>query len=395
MNQLGRASEGGAAWRSSARRHDRPRIAVVRALNGLGDMLCAVPALNAVRRANPRGHIAVIGMPGCRWMLERFGSLLDALLPFPGFPGIREQPFSAVTLERFLAAARAEPWDLAIQMHGSGTVSNVFTEMLGARATAGLYVGAQAYPRGRYFRYPARGSEIHRCLHLTRSLDYPSDDDSLSFPVFADDRQALAEHPRLGPILDEPFVCLHAGARDPARRWPPQRFARLGDALAARGFRIVLTGTADEREAAAAVAAAMRGTALDVAGDTSLGVAAALLEYTAALVTNDTGISHLAAASGTPSVVIFLASDPDRWAPLDRKRHRPVIACDLDPESSLAQARRSQHALPEVEEVLEEALAVLSGFSSVSGRESKRIAPADTPMSSTRWVRDRSMQCGS
>lgn len=355
------AIEEGAAWRGMRGLSSRPRIAVLRALHGLGDMLCAVPAMTALRNAHPQAHIALIGLPAVRWMLDRFGSLIDGLVPFPGFPGIPEQPFSPRALERFVATARATPFDLAIQMHGSGTVSNAFTAMLGARAVAGLYEETHARPSGRFFPYPRHGSEVHRCLYLTRSLDCPSRDDRLAFPLNETDRHELVEHVRLRDVLGERIVCLHAGARDPARRWPSERFALVGDALAAAGHRIVLTGTAAERDTADEVAAAMRHAALNVAGETSLSVVAALLERAALLVTNDTGISHLAAAVRTPSVVVFLASDPERWAPLDRARHRPVVARGLACDPTLGCVRRSLDAMPEVEDILDEAFSLLTG----------------------------------
>lgn len=337
------------------------RIAVVRALHGLGDMLCAVPALIALRRKHPNAHISLIGLPACLWMIERFGALLDSLVPFPGFPGIPEQPYSREALVRFVAAVRAAPFDLAIQMHGSGTASNAFTTMLGARVAAGLYDTTRPRPAGRFFPYPQHGSEVRRCLYLTRALGCSSEDDDVAFPVHEEDRAALCEHPLLRDLVDEPFVCLHAGARDPARRWPTERFATVGDTLASKGYRIVLTRTAAERGTARAVARAMRSPAVNASGETSLGVAAALLERAALLVTNDTGISHLAAALGTPSVVVFLASDPERWAPLDRERHRPVVARSLAADRPLVAMRRSIGDVPLAREVLDEAFHVMTG----------------------------------
>jgi len=335
------------------------RIAVVRALHGLGDMLCAVPALTALRRTHPNAEISLIGLAACSWMIDRFGALLDALVPFPGFPGIPEQPYSPAALDRFVARARSAPFDLAIQMHGSGTASNAFTTMLGARLTAGLYDTTRPRPPGKFFPYPRRGSEVHRCLYLARSLGCVASGDRVTFPV-DDDRAELAEHALLGTLVGEAFVCLHAGARDPARRWPAERFAAVGDVLASKGYRVVLTGTAAERDAAEDVARAMRAPSLNAAGATSLGTVAALLERAALLVTNDTGISHLAAAVGTPSVVVFLASDPERWAPLDRERHRPIVARRLAAPRPLDGARRSVDDVPLVREVLDEALHVMT-----------------------------------
>jgi ADP-heptose:LPS heptosyltransferase len=70
--------------------------------------------------------------------------------------------------------------------------------------------------------------------------------------------------------------------------------------------------------------------AVDLSGQTSLGTLAALLSESRLLVCNDTGVSHVAAAVGTRSVVIACGSDTARWAPLDDSRHRVLaheIAC--------------------------------------------------------------------
>jgi ADP-heptose:LPS heptosyltransferase len=121
-----------------------------------------------------------------------------------------------------------------------------------------------------------------------------------------------------------PFAVVHAGGSRPDRRWSAARFAAVGEALAAEGLPIVLTGTAREADATASVRTAMRSPAADLAGRTSLGSVAGLLEGARLVVTNDTGVSHLAAAIGTDSVTIFSASDRERWAPRGRGRHVAV-----------------------------------------------------------------------
>jgi ADP-heptose:LPS heptosyltransferase len=78
------------------------------------------------------------------------------------------------------------------------------------------------------------------------------------------------------------------------RRWLPQRFAEVADRLAASGIRIVLTGSPDEAEVVQAVHQAMRMPALNLCGKTDLGGLAALLAQARLVVSNDTGISHVA-----------------------------------------------------------------------------------------------------
>ena len=116
---------------------------------------------------------------------------------------------------------------------------------------------------------------------------------------------------------------MHCGAIS-GRRWSPERFASLVDELS-RDVHVVLTGSSEEHDVTAHVAALASSPVTDVAGRTTLGSLAALIERARIVVTNDTGVSHLTAAVGTPSVVLFLSSDPRRWAPLDAQRHRAVV----------------------------------------------------------------------
>ena len=70
----------------------------------------------------------------------------------------------------------------------------------------------------------------------------------------------------------------------------------------------------------------MNAPAIDLAGMTDLGEFAAVISALDLLVTNDTGASHVAAATRTPSIVLFGPTRPDRWAPLDRRRHQVLDA---------------------------------------------------------------------
>ena len=102
----------------------------------------------------------------------------------------------------------------------------------------------------------------------------------------------------------------------------------MGAALAREGRRVVVTGSPSEAELTRAVASRLPGAATDLAGRTTLGSLAALVSRSALLVCNDTGVSHVAAATGARSVVIASGSDVRRWAPLDAARH-PVLWHDM------------------------------------------------------------------
>lgn len=300
------------------------RVAVVRALPGLGDILCAIPALRALRAACPDAHISLIGHPAVAALTARFDRYIDRLLVFPGFPGIPEMPFAVRTLTDFLARVQETPFDLAIQMHGSGVYSNLFTVLLGARRNAGFYLpGSYCADPSSFLPYPAGEPEVRRHLLLMQFLGFSLRGEALEFPLRESDRvDAAALSEEAGGLAPGNYVCIHPGASVPSRRWRPEYFAAVADGLAGQGLQVVLTGSSDEIPITAAVKGAMHGPAIDLAGRTRLGVLAALLTGARLLVCNDTGVSHLAAALQTPSLVIFLASDPRRWAPLDGVRHR-------------------------------------------------------------------------
>lgn len=301
------------------------RIVVLRALKGLGDFLCAVPAFRALRAAAPDAHITLVGSPSSRALVSRFGDYIDELLPFPGFPGIPEAPVEVTGLPAFFADAQARKFDLALQMHGNGSLTNPFTVMLGAAAAAGYYApGAYCPDPERFLPLNESDHEVRRWLRLLNHLGIADCGEALEFPLRPADRRSLRGASDAAALKGSRYVVLHPGATDVARRWPSEHFAAVADYFARDGYRVVLTGTADEAALASEVANRMRYDVTNLAGRTSLGAMAALLSEASLLVCNDTGVSHLAAALHVPSVVVFVASDPLRWAPLDGELHRVV-----------------------------------------------------------------------
>lgn len=338
------------------------KVALFRALK-LGDLLVSIPALRAIRAGLPDAELVLVGLPWAREFVGRFSHLLDGFREFPGWPGLPECEPQKGRIPRFLAGMRAERFDLVIQLHGSGLVVNQVCARFGAIRAAGFYpVGGHCPDPKLFLPWPDRGLELRRLLALTAFLGFPTRGEHLEFPLGNADRHRAAQLTSSCPGW---FVCVHPGASVPERRWPADRFAAVADALAARGLRVVLTGTAGERDLTAAVAAGMAAPALDLAGRTDLGAGAAVIASARLLVCNDTGVSHIAAAVGTPSAVISTGDNPARWAPPDAARHR--LLC-------------RPGGWPEVPEVLAPALALLDSFAPTRTprlhQEGPRCAPS-------------------
>ncbi|HEX3637597.1 MAG TPA: glycosyltransferase family 9 protein [Paraburkholderia sp.] len=297
------------------------RIVIFRALQ-LGDMLCAVPALRALRQAAPQAHIALIGLPWAQAFVERYADLVDELIVFPGAVGFPEQHESNAGLPAFFSQMRARRFDLAIQLHGSGGIANDLLFALGARANAGFVQPDEAARPDVFIGWPDGSPESERYLALMNALGAPVVDRQLWFPLGTRDGDEYAALVAEHGIEAQRLVLIHPGAQLPSRRWPAGRFADVANRLAADGWQIAITGTAAEAPLTGAVLGAMTAPALPLAGATSLGGLAALVAHARLVVCNDTGVSHIADATATASVVIASGSDTRRWAPLDHARHR-------------------------------------------------------------------------
>jgi ADP-heptose:LPS heptosyltransferase len=312
------------------------RVALVRLRVGLGDLLCSVPAVRRLKQQRPYVSVTLITWPEMADVVARTGDV-DELLPFPGTEGIPERPADPDGWAPFVAAARSRRFDLALQVYGDRPAANRVTASLGARLVGGFAPTGWQPPedqRRLHLPYPVHLHEAERHLRLFEHLGLPPGGrpgarpdgrPAMAFPVTPDDEAEHAATLARHGLRPGRYAVLHPGASAPTRRWPVERFAAVGDALAGDGFRVVVTGVPAERGTAAALAAAMEAPAVDLTGRTGLGGLAALLRDAAVLVGNDTGSAHLAAAVGGASVTVFLPGDPVRWAH-GGARHRSVAA---------------------------------------------------------------------
>lgn len=336
-----------------------PQRIVVFLPNWVGDAVMATPALRSLRQTFPEASLVYLGRSAPLQTVADLphadGALLDAGRSLTG-------------LLQTARCLRAFSPDLAILL------PNSFRSALTARL-------------GRARRRLGYGRNGRSWL-LTDQLNPPRNPDGAFKPVSARDyylalvealgcrsdsvELELTSAPGLAePLLSQvgydparPLVILNpGGANNLSKKWLPERFAAVGDALAERcGAQIVVNAAPAERPDARAVLAALNTPPLlDFAErPNSLPLAKSLIARASLVVTNDTGARHLAAGLDTPVITVFISTDPE-WARIDCPHERIVTVNDpFRPVAPGSDAHRAYRDGVTVEAVLAAAADLLA-----------------------------------
>ncbi|MGZ3662964.1 MAG: glycosyltransferase family 9 protein [Ktedonobacterales bacterium] len=342
------------------------KIAVLRA-NALGDFIFTLPALDALHRTYPTAELVLLALSWHQSFLAHRPGPVNRVIVTPPYQGVHVEPGSeenSAEQDAFFSAMKDERFDLAVQVHGGGRHSNPFVRRLNARVTIGSKT-PDAAPLDRWIPYIRYHPEVLRMLEVVSLAGAEvMNDIEPHITVTAAD---LAESFRKVPETTKPLVTLHPGATDPERIWPAERFATVGDAMAATGAQIVITGTAGERDRVRAVAAGMRSDAWELDGRLSLSGLTGLLERSQLVVSNDTGPLHLATAVGTATVGIYWCFNFVTIGPMTQARHRSAISwrvacpvCGVDRARTTCEHHPSFVADIQTEEVITSALDLLT-----------------------------------
>ena len=318
------------------------RIAVLRG-GGLGDLLMAVPAMEALKAAYPDAELVLVCAPPHTTLLTGRPSPVSEALPLPSIPGIYDPVNDGgepPTERAFREWLEQHPIDLGVQLHGGGGSSNPFLKSMLPKWTVGARAD-DAEPLTRWVPYRLYQHEVLRWLEVAGLAGAPPVRLEPSIAVTDADRQRAAQ---AMPWSSGPVVAIHPGARDARRRWPAEHFATVVSSCVEGGACVVILGTFGEQELMRAIAERARA-GLSRADADAVAILCGL-EYSAlcgvlarcdVLVGNDSGVRHLAKAIGTPTVGIFLLPNVFHYGPFGRSRDRVLMSwttrcpvCDLD-----------------------------------------------------------------
>jgi heptosyltransferase-2 len=278
---------------------------LVRGPNWVGDAVMSSPGLRALRAGYPDARITLQLRPGLEALFE--GSpLVDEVIPVRSYHrGLRALLGEGREL-------RSRRFDLGVCLPESFS-SALLMRAAGVRCITGYAGGLRAPLFHRPVAVPVewgRRRLVARerfVLGLTAALGCQEQGTQLQLSTSADEeaaaRAALAKH---GVEPADRLVVLAPGAAyGPSKRWSTASFAQLADALALRGARVVLLGSASERGLAGRIAAEAVQPVVDLVGEVDLGAAKSLLRRADLLVCNDAGARHIAVSFGVPCLVFF------------------------------------------------------------------------------------------
>jgi len=288
-----------------------PRSALFIRPGGIGDAVLLVPALRALQAACPGCQIDILA-ESRNAAVFAFCPGLGAVHRYDSLPG--------------LAAALLGDYDLVVDTEQWYRLSALLARLSRAR----MLVGFATNERARLFTHPVPYSlEQYEALSFFRLLEplriaAPAVVEAPFLTLPGTARRAAEE--LLAPLSGEPFLTIFPGASVPEKQWGIGNFRALAERLAAGGIRPVIVGGEDTRAAGEEICRG--GIALNLAGRASLAVTAALLGQGRVLVSGDSGLLHIAAGLGTPTVSLFGPSDPRKWSP--QGAQHVVFSCQAD-----------------------------------------------------------------
>lgn len=271
-------------------------VVLVLQARGLGDLLTAVPALRALRRARRNDHLVLATSARLRPIVDVIASV-DEMVPISGPQGLRWD---------------GPPPKLAVNLHGAGAPPIVELTRTGAERI--LSYRDPAFPEIPGPEWEAERHPIDRWCHLLESDGIGAD------------RRNLGLVPPVATISRRDCVVVHAGAGAAARRWPAERFAAVIRHLLVLGHEVVVTGDEYDRDSALDIAG-RAGLARHrvLAGEQNLIELSATVAEASVVLCGDTGVAHLATAFGTRTVQLFGPTSPEQSGPPQHLRNRHEV----------------------------------------------------------------------
>lgn len=269
-----------------------------------------MPALQAVREIFPQSKITVLAKSWVAPLFENHPAV-DEIIAMQARQSFSVDPLATLRLAGRIRKGR---YDLAILFQNAFRAA-FLTFLGGVRWRLGYSTDGRGFLLTHRVIRNGQLLQLHQTdyyLWLLRSMGWETSAADPALRVAPTDEARAADRlSKNGVQRADLLVGIGPGAIfGAAKRWPPERFAAIGDRIVERwGGKVIVLGSRKEKHVCEALIRAMQNPAVNLCGRTSLGEAMALIGRCRAFVTNDSGLMHIAAALGVSTVAIFGATN--------------------------------------------------------------------------------------
>jgi heptosyltransferase-2 len=304
---------------------------MIRSTNWIGDAIMTTPAIRAIRKKFPHAQITLLAKP---WVAPvfQYSPHIDNIMQYDsngyhaGLNGkiqlikdIRNQNFdTAILLQNAIEAA--------ILVFGAGIKRRV-----GFNTDARGVLLTHAVPISKAIK------SIHQTRYYVKMLESAGIPNAgLDLELFIGTSDSLSAYRYLQKINASPdirWIGMNPSATyGTAKQWFPKRFAQLADRIAKNYHAsILIFGGPKDKQLGEQVCEMMQTPAVNLAGQTTLGMAMALIQKCHAFVTNDSGLMHIACALQTPLIAIFGSTNPITTGPIGNMSHIIQVKAPCSP----------------------------------------------------------------
>lgn len=278
---------------------------------GIGDAVLIAPTVNLLKKNYPNLHITILAE-------QRNAGVL------PLVSGVDKVLCYDIPKE-FIQALRGQ-YDAVIDTEQMHRLSAVVARFSSAPMKIGFDTNERRRMFTHYISYSQDDYEAISFVHLLQPLGMGLSAVALGTPFLSIPCAASAKTTGfLKSCHNKPFVIVFPGASIQERRWGSDRFRQVAEILSTFGVNIVVVGGKEDRQQGDLIAGG--GLGINLAGLTSLAETAAVIQKSALLVSGDSGVLHIAAGLGIPTVSLFGPGRAKKWAP--RGDHHIVINKEL------------------------------------------------------------------
>jgi lipopolysaccharide heptosyltransferase II len=295
-----------------------PRRILAVKVHGMGDAVMVRSLLENLRRRRPELEIGVMASPVTREVMS-----LNSGFKVHNYD---QKDLGVIAMARTMTELRRSRYDAVINFEQGSLAGTAFLAASGIPVRIGflpLNGNAKAAFLTQAVRFQESDSMWTSLIRLVRVLDsgFPPNPSVVPLPLSEEAKQSTRRWLRKnGWTRERRLIVFHIGSGkgQPFRRWPVTKFVELAEHYRANSpdMALVLTGTPYEKQLLDEFLTSYAGNAIDASELGTIERTAAVLTEADLLVSNDTGVMHLGAAMGTPTVGIFGPDTPERYAPV-------------------------------------------------------------------------------